>query len=78
METITLANQLKGFVESLKLSDNISKPQLEMLYSKLDQLIDALNDDLWENVPKISEEEPAKKNIQIRPFNEEEHDDLPF
>ena len=77
METITLANQLKGFVESLKLSDNISKPQLEMLYSKLDQLIDALNDDLWENVPKISDEEPAKK-IQIRPFNEEDHDDLPF
>ena len=56
METITLANQLKGFVESLKLSDNISKPQLEMLFSKLDQLIDSLNDDLWENVPKISEE----------------------
>ena len=76
METITLANQLKGFVESLKLSDNISKPQLEMLFSKLDQLIDALNDDLWENVPKISEE-PIKK-IQIKSFNDEEPDDLPF
>ena len=76
METITLANQLQGFVESLKLSDNISKPQLEMLFSKLDQLIDSLNNDLWENVLKISEE-PIKK-IQIKSFNEEEHDDLPF
>ena len=29
---------LKGFVESLKLSDNISKRQLDMLYEKLDEL----------------------------------------
>ena len=35
MNTITQANQLRGFVESLKLSDNISKAQLEMLFSKL-------------------------------------------
>lgn len=76
MDAITQANQLKGFVESLKLSDNISKPQLEMLFSKLDQLIITLNDDLWDEASDYSSEsltkEPSKK------FTEEEHDDLPF
>jgi hypothetical protein len=76
MDTVTLANQLKGYVESLKLSDNISKPQLEMLYLKLDLLIDALNDNLWENISTISDK-PVNK-IPIEPFIEEEHDDLPF
>lgn len=76
MDKITQVHQLKGFVDSLRLSDNVSKAQLDMLYSKLDILLKTLDDDLCENVPKISDE-PIKK-IQKKPFNEEEHDDLPF
>ena len=47
MDKITQANQLRGYVESLKLLDNISKGQLDMLFSKLDLLFKTLDDDLW-------------------------------
>ena len=74
MNTITQANQLRGFVESLKLSDNISKAQLEMLFSKLDLLIKTLDDDVWDSIP-IKEVSTQIKRIQTI---EEEPDDLPF
>jgi hypothetical protein len=76
MDTRTQTNQLKGFVESLKLSDNLSKAQLDTLYIKLDNLIKSLEDDLWD---EASASTPVTlSNISNRPFVEEEHDDLPF
>lgn len=74
MNTITQANQLRGFVESLKLSDNISKAQLDMLFSKLDLLIKSLDDDIWDSIT-IKEESIPIKRIQTV---EQEPDDLPF
>jgi hypothetical protein len=74
MNTITQANQLRGFVESLKLSDNISKAQLDMLFSKLDLLIKTLDDDVWDSIPIKDLSTPIKR---IQTF-EEEPDDLPF
>ena len=74
MNAITQANQLRGFVESLKLSDNISKAQLEMLFSKLDLLIKTLDDDVWDSITIKEESTPIKR---IQTF-EEEPDDLPF
>jgi len=74
MNTITQANQLRGFVESLKLSDNISKAQLDMLFSKLDLLIKTLDDDIWDSIT-IKEESTPTKRIQTI---QEEPDDLPF
>lgn len=76
MDTITQTNQLKGFVESLKLSDNISKAQLDKLYLKLDKLIKSLEDDLWDEITETTTETPG--NVSSPQFNEEEHDDLPF
>jgi len=79
MNTITQANQLKGFVESLKLSDNISKAQLEMLFSKLDLLIQTLDDDDWDSIPSTS---PVPATVAFPPAKrinlDEEPDDLPF
>lgn len=76
MDTRTQANQLRGFVESLKLSDNISKRQLEMLFSKLDLLIKTLDDELWDEasdyVAETIKKLPNKTNF------EDEPDDLPF
>lgn len=74
MNTITQANQLRGFVESLKLSDNISKAQLEMLFSKLDLLIKTLDDDVWDSITIKEVSTPIKR---IQTF-EEEPDDLTF
>lgn len=74
MNTITQANQLRGFVESLKLFDNISKAQLDMLFSKLDLLIKTLDDDVWDSIPIKEVSTPIKR---IQTF-EEEPDDLPF
>jgi hypothetical protein len=76
MDTRTQTNQLKGFVESLKLSDNISKAQLDTLYSKLDKLIKSLEDELWDEALLTTTE--TKINVSKNAFTEEEHDDLPF
>lgn len=76
MDTGTQINQLKGFVESLKLSDNISKAQLDKLYLKLDNLIKSLEDDLWDEITETTTN--TLNNVSSTPFNEEEHDDLPF
>jgi hypothetical protein len=79
MNTITQANQLKGFVESLKLSDNISKAQLEMLFSKLELLIQTLDDDDWDSIPSTT---PVPATVAFTPTNrisfDEEPHDLPF
>jgi hypothetical protein len=75
MDTITQTNQLKGFVESLKLSDNLSRAQLDTLFIKLDNLIKSLEEDIWD---EISETASTDSNTISRPFIEEEHDDLPF
>jgi hypothetical protein len=77
MDIKTQANQLRGFVESLKLSDNISKPQLEMLFSKLDLLIETLDDDVdWDSLPTTTSE--SRTIVTGGPFTVEDHDDLPF
>jgi len=76
MDKITQVHQLKGFVDSLRLSDNVSKAQLDMLYSKLDILLKTLDDDVWDDVSRIVDETKIKATIVK--FKEEEHDDLPF
>ena len=76
MDTRTQTNQLKGFVESLKLSDNLSKAQLDTLYLKLDNLIKSLEDELWDEASATTT--VALNNTPNRTFIEEEHDDLPF
>jgi hypothetical protein len=76
MDTRTQTNQLKGFVESLKLSDNLSKAQLDTLYLKLDNLIKSLEDELWDEASATTT--VTSINTPNRPFVEEEHDDLPF
>lgn len=76
MDTRTQTNQLKGFVESLKLSDNISKTQLDKLYLKLDNLIKSFEDDLWDEITETTAN--TLNNVSSTSFNEEEHDDLPF
>lgn len=76
MDKITQVNQLRGYVESLKLSDNISKGQLEMLFSKLDLLIKTLDDDLWGEASDFANE--TMKKSQQKPIDKEEADDLPF
>jgi len=76
MDTRTQTNQLKGFVESLKLSDNLSKAQLDTLYLKLDNLIKSLEDELWDEASATTT--VTLSNTPNRPFVEEEHDDLPF
>jgi hypothetical protein len=76
MDTRTQTNQLKGFVESLKLSDNLSKAQLDTLFIKLDNLIKSLEDELWDEASASTT--VTLTNITNQPFVEEEHDDLPF
>ena len=76
MDKITQVNQLQGFIDSLRLSDNISKAQLETLYAKLDILLKTLDDELWDDVSRITDETKIKAPIVI--LTEEEHDDLPF
>lgn len=76
MDTITQANQLRGFVESLKLSDNVTKAQLEMLLTKIDLLIKTIDDDIWDEASRT-----VSDSLNIKPnknFIEDEHDDLPF
>ena len=76
MDTRTQTNQLKGFVESLKLSDNLSKAQLDTLFIKLDKLIKSLEDDLWDEITEITNKTTV--NVSNPPVSEEEPDDLPF
>ena len=67
-------NNLKGFIESMKLTDNISKRQLDTLYEKLEVLIKHLadfndsDDDIEDSV-----------SIKTRPSNTAAvDDDMPF
>ena len=79
MDTITQINQLKGFIDSLKLTENITKPQLQMLFSKLDLLIQTLDDDDWDSIPSTAPEPTVATFPPLKKLTfDEEPDDLPF
>jgi hypothetical protein len=66
------ADWLRGFLESMEYSDNISKRQIQLLKEKLNLLLEEV------------EREEAKKNgngwdiSDLEPDPDEELDDLPF
>jgi hypothetical protein len=76
MDTRTQINQLKGFIESLKLSDNLSKAQLDTLFIKLDNFIKSFEDDLWDEITETTTKTTV--NVSNPPVSQEEPDDLPF
>lgn len=76
------ANWLRGFLESLSISDSISKRQIEVLNTKLGELITSIEEDYDDNLD-IEVSKPIIKEYNKPVFNEPdfsqpEEDDLPF
>ncbi len=68
-------NNLKGYIESMKLTDSISKRQLDSLFEKLDILVKKLEDHLDTGDEEFEFPVPQKKSI---PSSTNNDDDLPF
>ena len=84
MDIFKQTNWLRGFVDSLALSDSISKRQIESLREKLDLLITSIenqyeeedDDEGWEQASKYVEQKKSTlKNIDEDISGD---DDLPF
>ena len=77
MTSYNTANQLRGFLESLSGADNISKLQVKMLLSKLEQFISEIDSeestDAIEDLPLIGSNIRNNSGSYAEPA-----DDLPF
>lgn len=82
MDILKQANWLKGFLESLSISDNISKRQIEVLNNRLGELITSIEKDYDDNYEiedrKQEIRENKKTEVNEPDFSQPEEDDLPF
>lgn len=78
MEIKNQANWLRGYLESLLNSDNISKKQIQVLLTKIEELVSALDDhdddDDEHNNNEQEDSSPATSFSDHEPIA----DDLPF
>jgi hypothetical protein len=70
------ANWIRGFLESLEYSDNISKKQIQVLKKKLDELITDIIEKFDDDLPFADYDSPYKNDDKSK--NIKKHDDLPF
>jgi hypothetical protein len=72
------ADWLRGFLESLEYSDNISQKQIKVLKDKLEELLEEIDD--WDEYEEDVDDEDNTPytGSSSRPIIFDDDDDLPF
>ena len=75
------ADWIRGFLESLEYSDNISQKQIKILKDKLNELLEEIDDNYDDDDDDDDDDYPiidkSSTNIKNKPIFDD-HDDLPF